>query len=355
MSSRHALQHPLSPTSDDTGKSVLSSLPEPCGPLSEAVIRALTVPDGPRPVPPARAARAVTDPLTDRDFQLALWLLYETHYRGFRGVDPALEWDPLLIAARVPLERLFEESVRELAGVPEEASTPDEVVTALTRMTVGEESELATFLSREATADQFRAYLAERAVYHLRESDPHSFLLPRIGGPAKVALAELQYDEYGAGRPDRLHSDIYARALESVGLTTDLPTHVDAAGAATLASVNVISLFALNRRLRGASAGHLAAFEATSSLPCSLIAKGAQRLGLPEPVIDYYQEHVEADSVHEQLAIRDICGALVAAEPELAADVVFGAAACLAVDALAADALLAQWRDLPADVESAAS
>jgi hypothetical protein len=304
----------------------------------------------------AASARAVTDPLTDRDFQLALWMLYETHYRGFDGVDPALEWDPLLIAARIPLERLFEEAVRELAGVPAEVTSAHDVVTALTRLTTTSgEPELPAYLAGSADTEQFRAYLRERAVYHLRESDPQSFLLPRIGGRAKVALAELQYDEYGGGRPDRLHSDLYAQALESLDITADLTVHVDAADAATLASVNTISLFALNRRLRGASAGHLAAFEATSSLPCALIARGAERLGLPEPVAAYYLEHVEADAVHEQVAIRDICGGLVADEPELAADVLFGAAACLAVDALAADSLLARWRDLPADVESAAS
>ena len=29
----------------------------------------------------------VADPLTDRDLQLALWILYELHYRGFGGSE----------------------------------------------------------------------------------------------------------------------------------------------------------------------------------------------------------------------------------------------------------------------------
>ncbi|UMG93665.1 iron-containing redox enzyme family protein [Nocardioides sp. TF02-7] len=315
--------------------------------MSEAVIRALTVPTGPRPVPSPDDARRVTDPLTDRDFQLALWMLYELHYRGFDGIDPDLEWDPLLIAARRPMEAALEAAVRELAAVDDEPTTAKEVATALTRMTNGcGAGELATFLGRHATKTQFREYLAERAVYHLHESDPQSFVLPRIDGPAKVALAELQYDEYGSGRPDRIHAGLYAKALTSLGIPTDLLTHVDRAEATTLASVNTMSLFALNRRLRGAALGHLAAFEATSSLPCAAIAEGARRLGLPPEVADYYDEHVEADAVHEQLAIRDICGALVENEPALGADVVLGAAACLAVDGLAADVLLDRWRDL---------
>ncbi|GAA1528648.1 iron-containing redox enzyme family protein [Nocardioides humi] len=338
-------------------------LPEPCGPLSERVVDTLRArPHGPHAVPEPRAMGDVTYPLTDRDFQLALWTLYELHYRGFDDVeDPHAEWDPLLMVSRAGLERTFEHAVRTLVSeAPGDApaladlgATPAEQVTAaLVRMTARSgPSEVAQFLHRRATRTEFCSYLAERAVYHLRESDPQSFVLPRIGGAAKVALAELQYDEYGGGRPDRLHQTLFARALESLDMPTDLAPYVAGATGATLASVNLMSLFALNRRLRGAAMGHLAAFEATSSLPCERILRGARRLRLPEAVCDYYDEHVEADAVHEQLAIRGICAALVADEPELAADVVLGATACLAVDGLAGEVLLDGWRaqrDAPA-------
>ncbi|HWJ81069.1 MAG TPA: iron-containing redox enzyme family protein [Nocardioides sp.] len=337
-----------------------AGLPTPCGPLSEGVVRALTAApeEHPRPAPEREEAATVTDPLGDRDFQLALWMLYELHYRGFPGVSPDLEWDPLLLAARAPLERAFEAAVRELSGPlpwpPEEgrgSGRPAEAVADLLfEMTgSGPLPELAGFLQRDADEEQFRAYLAQRAVYHLRESDPQSFLLPRLDGAPKVALAELQYDEYGGGLPERLHAALYADALTSLDMPTDVVSYVDTADAETLASVNLMSLFALNRRLRGAALGHLAAFEATSSVPCRMIALGARRLGLPAAVAEYYDEHVEADSVHEQLAIRSICGALVDQDPDLAEDVVLGAAACLAVDALAGEVLLSRWRDVPAE------
>ena len=35
--------------------------------------------------------------------ELALWLLYELHHRGFDEVDDALEWDPALLAVRADL------------------------------------------------------------------------------------------------------------------------------------------------------------------------------------------------------------------------------------------------------------
>lgn len=341
-------------------------LPQPCGPLSEGVVRALTAEaDGPHRVPEPRAVGDVVLPLADRDLQLALWILYELHYRGYDGVDPGAEWDPLLLVSRAALERVFERAVRSLAdeAAPETdrvghvGEAPAERVTReLTRMTVREgPGEAARFLERRATRAEFVSYLRHRAVHHLRESDPHSFLLPRLSGAAKVGLAELQYDEYGSGRPDRLHQELFAAALRSLDLSTDLASYAEEADAATLASVNVMSLFSLNRRLRGAALGHLAAFEATSSLPCDRIARGARRLGLPDEVAAYYEEHVVADAVHEQLAIRTICGALVTDEPELADDVLMGARACLALDGIAAQAQVDAWLEARSTPPQAAS
>jgi hypothetical protein len=52
---------------------------------------------------------------------------------------------------------------------------------------------------------------------------------------------------------------------------------------------------------------------------------------------------VEADAVHEQIASVDMCGSLVAEDPSLTADVLFGARCSLALDALTATHLLGAW------------
>ena len=106
---------------------------------------------------------------------------------------------------------------------------------------------------------------------------------------------------------------------------------------------NAMSLFGLHRRLRGAALGHLAAFEATSSLPSRRMAQGLDRLGFPQEMIAYYDEHVEADAVHEQLAVRVMCGALLDAEPGLRDDVFFGAFTCLDLEDRFAGAMLEAW------------
>jgi hypothetical protein len=52
---------------------------------------------------------------------------------------------------------------------------------------------------------------------------------------------------------------------------------------------------------------------------------------------------VEADAAHEQIAARDMCGSFVADHPELARDVLFGAAACLRLDQMWAEYVLERW------------
>lgn len=286
------------------------------------------------------------DPLSDEDFQVTLWALYELHYSGFSDVDDSLEWNPGLIALRQRLEQRFEAELRSRTQewVLPLASQAGDVATRLSLFIETFESpSAAAFLQRRASRQHVHEYLIHRSVYHLKEADPHTWAIPRLNGQPKVALAEIQYDEYGSGRPTRLHSAMFADAMQACGLTNGYGDYFDLVPAVTLAVNNQLSLFGLNRRLRGAAVGNLAAVEATSSLPSKRIAAGLRRLGYPETAAAYYDEHVEADAVHEQVALHDICGQLAIDEPELIEDIFFGAASCVYLDGLAAGFLLERW------------
>jgi hypothetical protein len=111
----------------------------------------------------------------------------------------------------------------------------------------------------------------------------------------------------------------------------------------TLATVNLMSLFGMHRRLRGAIVGHLAAFETTSPLPNGRYAKGLRRLGLGEDALDFFDEHVEADSVHENIAVYDLAQGLATSEPQLAGDILFGVRALLHMDGRFAAHVLERW------------
>jgi hypothetical protein len=133
--------------------------------------------------------------------------------------------------------------------------------------------------------------------------------------------------------------------MRAVGLDDAYGAHLDRIPGATLAGVNLITLCGLHRRLRGALIGHLAMFEITSAIPNRRYANGLRRLGLDSPeALDFYEEHVEADSVHENIAAYDLAQGLARQQPELTADIVFGARALLAIEGRFAASLLDAWQ-----------
>lgn len=315
--------------------------PKPRGALSQQLLEVLRTSAGQVP------ATTWAEPEHDEDAALSLWVLYELHHRGFEDVGDDLEWDPALLGLRRTLEAPFEAALRERLDV-----YVDEHVGELPGWSpqaffdfveAHPGRSLAAFVHRQADADQVREILRLRSVYHLKEADPTAWLVPRLGVRTKAALVELQYDEYGTGDPSRLHAGLFARGLDACGLRPEYGAYVDDAPLEVLEQNNAMALFGLHRRLRGAALGHLAAFEVTSSLPSRRIAQGLRRVGLAEEMAAYYDEHVEADAVHEQLAVRTICGSLVEEEPALADDVWLGAFACLDLEDRLAARLLAEW------------
>ncbi|MDN3309419.1 iron-containing redox enzyme family protein [Microbacterium oryzae] len=319
------------------------------GPLSDAVLRRLTGPAGGEGAAHGELARravaGAADVIRDDDVQLALFALYASSYGSIDAFDPDLEWDPELIATRRILEERFEHELRMAVPAPDLPDpTADAVSRSLFALTGADSGpSLSRYMAKKATLDQAREFFIQRTVYTLREADPHSWAIPRLQGRPKAALVEIQADEYGGGRPDRVHAEIFAAALRGAGLDDTYGTYIDDIPAITLASHNMMSMFGLNRRLVGAIVGHLAAFEMTSSIPSRMYADGLRRLGFGDDVTDYFDEHVEADAVHEQIAGRDLAGALAEDRPDLLPDVMFGAAACLTVDGWVGRHILDAW------------
>jgi Iron-containing redox enzyme len=292
-------------------------LPEPRGPLSAAVISALC--SGIADIDPPRAVRDGGDPYGD-DLQLALYCLYELHYRGFAGVPDDAEWDPALLAVRAAVEQEFLAALR--AGVEPSDDVDAEVAALLVEPVDGRG--VSHHLRRAGERWQVREYVAHRSLYHLKEADPQAWVIPRLAGPAKAALVTVEHDEYGAGDPDRMHAELFADMMRALDLDDRYGAYLDAAPAPTLAEVNFMSLCGLHRSLRGALVGQFAVVELTSSPGSDRLVRCMRRLELPDAAVAFYAEHVEADAVHEQLVRRGVIAPLLAAEPALAADVVFG-------------------------------
>jgi Iron-containing redox enzyme len=277
------------------------------------------------------------------DLQLALYMCYELHYRGFAGVDPTWEWNPGLLHLRAQMERTFLAGVRRDVGRIEPGLTAEAEMDSLSMESI-EGTGPSYWLRDSGTWEQMREYFVHRSLYHLKEGDPHAWAIPRLTGQAKASFVAIEFDEYGAGRGARIHQQLFADLLTAAGLDSGYLAYLDVVPAESLAVVNLMSLFGLHRQLRGAAIGHFAATEITSPPGSRRLVEALQRLAAPQECVGFYSEHVEADAVHEQVVRVDVVGDLVAREPQLDPDVVFGIRAHAVVEDRLAEAIMASWK-----------
>jgi hypothetical protein len=318
---------------------VSAALPSSRGPLSEAVLGVLAGRQSPAELETHLKLPSGRDPFGE-DLQLALYVCYELHYRSFAGVDDALEWDPDLLRFRAALERPFLAALR--AGV----AGGDNVDAALAPLLVEpvDGTGPSYHLLERGQHWQLREYVAQRSIYHLKEADPQAWVIPRLDGQAKASLVTVEHDEYGAGRVERLHATLFAEMMVELDLDPAYGRYLDVVPAVTLATVNAMSYFGLHRALRGALIGQFASVEITSSPGSARLARAIERLAGNRPAASrFYTEHIEADAVHEQVVRNGIIADLLARDPELAPDVVFGIQADALLEDRLADHLMTAW------------
>ena len=313
------------------------SLPFARGPLTAFLLDHLT-----EPVHPLGPGPEIDDdPATGVDFQLALYVCYELHYRGFAGVDDRWEWEPSLLQIRRRLETAFEAAIG--ASARRIGVGPGEIARRLGDLAEGDGPSLSRTMEARGTRRQFEEFAIHRSAYQLKEADPHTWGIPRVAGGPKSAMVEIQADEYGGGVPGESHAELFAATMAGLGLDPTYGAYLDLIPGTTLATVNLVSLFGLHRRRRGALIGHLALFEMTSVGPMGRYSRALARLGLDARVRRFYDIHVEADVHHAAIAAGALAGGLAAQEPALTADILFGAQALMAVEARFSRHLLDSW------------
>lgn len=327
-------------------------LPRQRGPVSQWLVQRLAWSEAASATPqPSEEVVRGSGILSDDDRLMALWVAQGLSCHGFAGVDARCEVDPDVVALRLALEDALESDLsRVVAPVVARhlTSATDDLVRTLFDLPRAEFTEapsIASFARREMSHQQWREMLILKSAYQLKEGDPHTFAIPRLPDEAKLPLLEIQFDEYGNGRLSDQHSRIFAEAMRSVELSDRYGDYCDAWPCEVLAANTALGWWASRREWVGAVAGHLAFIETTSSLPCQEYVAGARRLKLPEQAHRYFGEHVEADAAHEQIAIRQMCTAVAAADPAGTEKVLYGFLSGLYLEGRVAQAAVGAWRD----------
>jgi hypothetical protein len=286
-------------------------------------------------------SEADDDPLFGDDSALALYCLYELHYRGFDSVDVDWEWNAGLIDWRGSLERAFLQRLRDEVGVlPDAPKIPDALHEL---MAAAEGPSLSAHLLRTGNAEQFREMAIHRSLYQLKEADPHTWAIPRLTGHSKAAAVEIQTDEYGVGVARDMHQNLFGVTMAELGLDPAYHAYLPMIPGWTLAGVNAVSFFGLHRRWLGAVVGHLAMFEMTSVEPMGANAAALRKMGFGADARHFFAVHVVADAHHQNVAADKLAKGLAEQRPELAGDVLFGGATVMTLETEAARRMIDAW------------
>ena len=79
--------------------------------------------------------------------------------------------------------------------------------------------------------------------------------------------------------------------------------------------------------------------------PMARYSAWLESLGVPDSGRRFYDVHVEADEGHQYIAVNDLVGGLLEAEPDQSGAVLFGARAVELVERVFADHVVSAWRD----------
>jgi len=311
-----------------------STLPVAVGELSEKVIEALL--DGVGP-PVVELDDVDADPL-DHDLQLALYVLDELHYAGWVGVDDDLEWHPAVTELRRALSEEFERRLRH--SLPVTVSSPAVEVRRLLDLPG---PSVSMYLRDRGTVENVRETMILRSPYQSKEADPHTFAVPRFTGRTKRVFTEIQSGEYGVGHR-RSHAELFADALVGLDLDPTPNAHVDACTGPALAVSNLVTLGAMQRRLRGVVLGQLSLFEMDSVVPNQRMVDCCDRLGLDERVRPFFHVHVLADTEHQVMVEDAFIVDYPLIEPTQVHNMLLGMRAQSLIDQALADDAVTKWR-----------
>jgi hypothetical protein len=89
--------------------------------------------------------------------------------------------------------------------------------------------------------------------------------------------------------------------------------------------------------------GHLALFEMTSVGPMARYSRALARLGIPAAARRFYDVHVEADAIHERIALEDMVAGHLETDPGEAGILRFGARALAAIEQRFTEHVLGAW------------
>ena len=214
------------------------------------------------------------------------------------------------------------------------------------------EHELYAFISSEASREQLEWFFGMECAGEAAFDDLVALAQVGTRGQVKMEMASNYWDEMGRGRTHAVHTHLFHKLIEDLGLhappAEDLPWQV-------LAGVNVMLWSCIPRRNAFRAQGALGAVELLAPQRCTRVVHGARRVGIRKKSVVYYGAHAIIDIGHAEGWLRNVIEPQVAAHPDSRIGIAEGLIARANASLDYFDYCLAHARSLAAPAASAST
>ncbi|MFN6537990.1 MAG: iron-containing redox enzyme family protein [Nostoc sp. EkiNYC01] len=180
------------------------------------------------------------------------------------------------------------------------------------------------YIRDEMTESGYRHLLAIGSFDGLVEASNLSRVLGGVANEVQCTLVRVLLEEYGNGRLSRKHSTFFAQMLAEFKMKTQPEAYFDLVPWEVLASTNHNFLMTERKRYFLRYSGGLTFFELAGPAVYKNYLAIAQRLGLSEVAVGYWELHIREDERHGRWMLDDVALPLAEQYPDDAWELVLG-------------------------------
>lgn len=180
------------------------------------------------------------------------------------------------------------------------------------------------YIREEMNEAGYHHLLAIGSFDGLVEGSRLSRILGGTANPIQCTLVKVLLEEYGNGRFNRKHSTFFAQMLDEFGMNTQPEAYFDLVPWEVLACANHNFLMTERKRHYLRYCGGLTYFEVAGPSAYRNYLTAAQRLGLSNAAMGYWDLHIREDERHGQWMLDDVALPLAEMYPNDAWELVLG-------------------------------
>ncbi|MBN4007022.1 iron-containing redox enzyme family protein [Nostoc sp. LPT] len=185
-------------------------------------------------------------------------------------------------------------------------------------------SEDSRYIREEMTEAGYRHLLAIGSFDGLVEGSRLCYVLGGAANEVQCTLVRVLLEEYGNGRLSRKHSTFFAQMLAEFGMNTEPEGYFDLVPWEVLACDNHNFLTTDRKRYFLRYSGALTFFEVAGPAAYKNYLAAAQRLGLSEAAMGYWELHIREDERHGRWMLDDVALPLAERYPNDAWELLLG-------------------------------